>query len=338
MNYFNSHAPFKLESGEELSGITIAYHIYGQLNASAENVIWICHALTASSDAKAWWPGMIGDNAVFDTAKYCVICANMPGSCYGSTGPLSTDPSTAETYFKQFPLITIRDMVRAYQLLRVHLGIKSIKLMAGGSMGGYQALEWSVMEPALIQKLFLIACSPKESPWGIAIHTAQRMAIEADQSFGEPSAEAGKNGLKVARAFGMVNYRTYQSYELTQSETDNDKSDHFRASSYITYQGLKLVNRFNAYSYWYLTKAMDSHNISRNRNKSVEEVLSSINQKTLVMGISSDLLCPVSEQQHMAQYIINAGYIEIESVFGHDGFLIETETIAKHLSLWLDKE
>jgi len=335
MKYFHYQHPFKLESGGILKEITIAYHTYGELNAEKDNIIWICHALTANSDAADWWQGLAGSNHIFDADQYFIVCANILGSCYGTTGPLSINPETNQPYFHDFPFITIRDMVKAHQLLSQHLAINKIHLLAGGSMGGYQALEWAVMQPLFINKIFLITTSAHESPWGIAIHTTQRLAIEADQTWREHTETAGRQGLKVARGIGMITYRNYRTYEQTQKETDQNKIDNFKASSYIEYQGDKLVNRFNAYSYWTLTKAMDSHNLARGRSESLQEVLQSVTQQTLAIGITSDLLCPVQELKYITNNIPNATYAEIDSVYGHDGFLVEVEAISRRLRSWM---
>ena len=335
MKHFYYKQAFELENGGTLKELTIAYSTYGTLNPERNNVIWICHALTANSKVADWWRGMIGEGLTFDTSKYFIVCANILGSCYGTTGPLSINPETGTPYYKDFPFITIRDMVKAHQLLAQHLAIEKIKLLVGGSMGGYQALEWTITEPSFIDKLFLITTSAHESPWGIAIHTTQRLAIEADSTWGEPSEKAGSKGLKAARGIGMITYRSYKTYALTQKETDQNKLDNFNASSYIEYQGSKLVNRFNAYSYWLLTKAMDSHNIARGRGESMEKVLQTITQPTLVIGISSDILCPVQELTYISSNIPNSTYAEIDSVYGHDGFLVEVETISKYLKEWM---
>jgi homoserine O-acetyltransferase len=207
MNYFNYEHSFDLECGQSLPGITIAYHTYGSLNADRTNVVWVCHALTANSDVARWWPGVVGPQGAISPDRYFIVCANILGSCYGSTGPLCEDPATGEPYYSRFPTISIRDMVKAHILLRQHLGIGKIHLLMGGSMGGYQALEWCYMEKEAIGRLFLIATSPAESAWGIAVHTAQRLAIEADSSWKEPSPEAGGKGLKAARAIGILTYR-----------------------------------------------------------------------------------------------------------------------------------
>ncbi|WP_018617397.1 homoserine O-acetyltransferase MetX [Segetibacter koreensis] len=335
MNYFNSDEPFITESGETLPTLTIAYDTYGALNSEKNNVVWVCHALTSNSSVTEWWPGVVGENTVIDPAKYFIICANIPGSCYGSTGPISINPGTGQPYYSDFPMITIRDIVRALIMLRQHLQIDNIFLLMAGSMGGYQVLEWAVMEKERIENLFLITTSAAESAWGIAIHTAQRLAIEADSTWKDKSATAGKFGLKAARAIGLLTYRNYKILVEKQTDPDVEKIDNFKASSYINYQGDKLVKRFNAQSYWLLTKAMDSHNLARGRNKTIDEVLQTITQKTLIMGITSDLLCPVDEQKHIADSLPNATYIEIDSSYGHDGFLIEYEKISYYLSKWL---
>jgi homoserine O-acetyltransferase len=335
---FVSPLPFTLESGAVLEELEIVFHTYGTLNASKSNVIWVCHALTANADAEAWWPGLIGPGATINPDEYFIVCANILGSCYGSTGPLSINPATGQPYYMDFPRLTIRDLVKAHILLRNHLGLSEIYLLMGGSMGGYQVLEWALMEPAVIRKLFLIATSASESPWGIAIHESQRLAIEADSSWREEHPQAGAAGLKAARAIGMLTYRNYTAMSEQQKEEDPDKTDGFKAASYMRYQGEKLVSRFNAQSYWILTKALDSHNIARGRKPTLEETLALIQQPTLVMGVSSDLLCPVAEQLKIAHSIPTAHFIEIDSNYGHDGFLVEAIVIGEQLKSWMEKK
>ena len=335
MNNFLYPHPFLLESGDKLPELHITYSTYGQLNAGKTNVVWICHALTANSDVTDWWPGMVGSGYVIDPEKYFIICANILGSCYGSSGPLSVNPSTKEPYYSSFPFITIRDMVNAHIILRKHLGIEKIFLLVGGSMGGYQAMEWCIMEKDSIENLFLLATSATESAWGIATHTAQRLSIEADCTWKEPFPKAGAKGLKAARAIGMLTYRNYEIMVKTQSDKDFDKTDGFKASSYINYQGDKLISRFNAYSYWLLTKSMDSHNIARGRGNNTSLVLQNIHQRTLIIGISTDILCPLCEQETLAQNIPGATLLEIESGYGHDGFMVESGQISRLLAQWL---
>jgi homoserine O-acetyltransferase len=335
MEYFQYQQSFTLESGQSLSEITIAYNTYGTLSASKDNVIWICHALTANSNAQEWWPGMIGEGLAFDPSKHFIICANILGSCYGSTGPLGINPKTKAPYYNSFPFVTMRDIVKAHILLRQNLGIQKIQLLVGGSIGGYQALEWSIMETGVVQNLFLLATSPTESAWGIAVHSAQRLAIEADCTWLQPSADAGAKGLKAARAIGILTYRNYEILVQKQTDADISKMNDYKSSSYINYQGDKLVKRFNAYSYWKLTKAMDSHNIARGRAATVADALKTISQRTLIIGIESDILCPVQEQKFMAEYIPNATYVELPSAYGHDGFLVETEMISSAFKNWM---
>lgn len=326
---------YTLESGAELPELHIAYHTYGTLNEDASNVVWVCHALTANSDVADWWTGLIGEGRVIDPARHFIVCANILGSCYGSSGPLSINPQTGQPYYNSFPQVTVRDMVKAHILLRRHLGIEKIHLLIGGSMGGYQVLEWALAEPDAIERLFLLCTGASESAWGIAIHTAQRLAIEADCSWRDASAQAGARGLKAARAIGMLTYRNYQTFVRTQSDPDKNKADNFRASSYINYQGDKLVNRFNAQSYWLLTKAMDSHNIARGKDADMGALLEQLPHPTLLMGITSDILCPPEEQLFLHRHMPNATYYEIDSSYGHDGFLIEFEQIGRLLKKWM---
>jgi homoserine O-acetyltransferase len=335
MEEFHRYQPFPLENGQVLPDIRIGYHTYGNLNATGDNVVWICHALTANSDVIRWWPGMVGEHRYVDPEKHFIVCANIIGSCYGSSGPLSEDPANGKKYYNSFPMITIRDIVKAHILLRKYLGIKKIHLLMGGSMGGYQALEWALMEPTVIQDLFLIATSAAESPWGIAVHTAQRLSIEADSTWMDRQADAGAKGLRAARGIGILTYRNYAIMKEKQSDPEINKLDNYRASSYISYQGNKLSRRFNAYSYWLLTKAMDSHNVARNRGGDLNKTLASIPQRTLIVGITSDILCPLAEQEFLADNMPNSTLISIDSLYGHDGFMVETERIGHCLKEWM---
>ena len=335
MHYFHYNQPFMLENGQSLPGIVIAYDTYGTLNADKSNAVWICHHLTANSSVTEWWPGVVGEGRIINPEKHFIVCANILGSCYGSTGPTSIDPQTGAPYYSTFPVITIRDMVNAHILLRRHLDLPSIYLLVGGSMGGYQAMEWCVLEKDAIRNLFLLSTSASESAWGIAVHTAQRLAIEADGSWGQASPDAGSKGLKAARGIGLLTYRNYGIMVKNQTDADEEKLDNYKASSYIIYQGDKLVKRFNAYSYWLLTKSMDSHHLGRGRGGKAWAVLQQLPQKTLIMGVTSDILCPLEEQQFLAQQIPNATLVEIDSTYGHDGFMVESEKIAQHLSAWL---
>jgi homoserine O-acetyltransferase len=321
----------KLESGEELPSLQINYSTWGTFHPEKNNVIWVCHALTANSDVTSWWSGLVGENNFFNPHDHFIICANIIGSCYGSTGPLSINPSTGKPYYLSFPQITIRDMVQAHEILRKHLGINAIHTCIGGSLGGQQALEWAIIQPVLIHNLVLLSTNAFHSPWGIAFNEAQRMAIKADATWNTNNENAGREGLKAARAIALLSYRNYHTYLHSQEETDKEKLDNYKATSYQNYQGEKLVNRFNCHSYLYLSKAMDSHHIGRARTSTVA-VLESIVSNTLLIGIKSDLLFPLQEQIFLSDHIHNALYREIDSLYGHDGFLIETRKIQHLLS------
>lgn len=325
-NYNYTHsAPFVLESGAVLSELLINYSTFGAINGDGSNVIWICHALTANSNPSVWWSELVGEGKFYDPEHYFIICANVIGSCYGSSGPL-TLTTTSEPAYYQFPQVTIRDMVKAHELLRAYLNIENIHTCIGGSVGGQQAMEWAIMQPQLIQHLIVLCTNAFHSPWGIACNEAQRMALCCDPTFYANSPDAGKNGMKAARAMALLTYRNYHTYCATQQEQDIEKLDDYAASSYQKYQGEKLEKRFNAHAYWLLSKAMDSHHVGRGRG-GAELALAQIFSKTLVVGITSDILFPVSEQEYLAKYIPNANFVEIESLYGHDGFLIETEKI-----------
>jgi homoserine O-acetyltransferase len=308
----------QLESGTRISGLQLQYAMYGTLNAERNNVIWVFHALTANAEPDVWWSGLFGKGNVLDPEKYCIICVNMPGSCYGSYSPADTDAYGAQL-LDRFPLFTIRDMVHAYQQLRDALGITRIDLAIGGSMGGMQALEWAICEPESIRHLVLLACNHQQSPWGIAFNTSQRMAIAADDSF---SYGDGKKGLEAARAIAMLSYRNYRTFCLTQEDAFTDFTIPHKAESYVRHQGIKLRKRFTAHSYYALTKSMDSHHVGRGRTD-VQTALRSIRAKTLVIGIDSDILFPVVEQAFLARHIPGASLEIISSTYGHDGFLIE---------------
>jgi homoserine O-acetyltransferase len=334
LKIYRHKAPFTTERGVTLPELEIAYHTYGTLNETKSNVIWVCHALTASSDVASWWSGLFGKGKTLDPKEYFIVCPNILGSCYGTSGPESFNPETHKLYGSSFPLITIRDLVQAHILLRKELGIQKIRLCLGGSMGGYQVLEWAVLEPALFEKLFLIATGAAESAWGIAIHTAQRLAIEADAGWNSDRTGAGAAGLKAARAIGMLTYRNYAAFVAGQSDPE-PRLDGYRAESYIQYQGDKLVRRFSAKCYYLLTQAMDSHHLARGRGK-IEDVLRNILTDTLIAGVKSDLLCPTSEQKFLVEHLPHAIYREIDSPYGHDGFLIEWEQLSEMIGKFLN--
>lgn len=325
---------FSLESGATLPGYHLAYHTYGALNAGKSNVVWVFHALTANSDAESWWPGLVGPGKLFDPATYYIICVNMPGSCYGSIGPLEEKAGTGEPYYHDFPHLTISDMVRMYQPLRQYLGIERIHIGIGGSMGGQQLLEWAIREPELFENIFPIATNAWHSAWGKAFNASQRLSIETDPSWKNRSPVAGMEGMKIARSVALLSYRHYQTYDLFQQDEAPYPVGNYKAGTYQQYQGEKLAKRFNAFSYHRLSASMDSHQVGRHR-KDAATALQNISARTLVIGIETDILFPVSEQQYLAQHIPAARLAVISSLYGHDGFLLEFEAIEQAISSFL---
>ena len=249
--------------------------------------------------------------------------------------PLTEDPATGKTYYSSFPMITIRDMVKAHILLRKHLGINRIHLLMGGSMGGYQALEWCLMEPAHHPGSFSDCHFSRGKCLGHCRSYFPAAVYRSGCNLDGPEWDAGTKGLRAARGIGILTYRNYAIMKEKQSDPEINKLDNYRASSYISYQGNKLSRRFNAYSYWLLTKAMDSHNIARNRGGDLKKVLSNIPQRTMIVGITSDILCPLAEQEFLADNIPNSKLISIDSLYGHDGFMVETEKIGNCLKEWM---
>lgn len=325
----------ELERGGVLDHVQIAFHTYGKLNERKDNVVWVCHALTANSDVMDWWSGLFGRDRYFDPEQYFIVCANVLGSCYGSTGP-QTPKENQRPLLNQFPEVTVRDMVNLHESLRLKLGITRIHLLIGASLGGQQALEWSISQNDLFDHVVLIATNAVHSAYGRAFNESQRMAILADSSYGK-GPEGGKEGLKVARSIALLSYRSYEGYQMTQSEqNDQLPQNDYKAATYQRYQGEKLAKRFSAYSYVLLSKAMDSHNVGRDRG-GIQKALQGVKAKTLIVGISSDILFPVGEQQFLAALIPDARYVEIHSDFGHDGFLIETNQLEEVIHQFLNE-
>lgn len=334
--FYHSPKPFKLELGGELSDFTIAYHTYGKLNSSRDNVVWVCHALTANSDVADWWPHTVERGCFLDPEKWFVVCANIIGSPYGTTSPLSVNPATGEPYYTDFPRYTIRDMARAHALLADALGIGRIHMLVGSSVGGFQATEWVVEEPERFDKLALIATDAKASPWTIAIDETQRMAIKSDATFGERRPDAAMAGLAAARAIGLLTYRGPEGYNLTQETPGDEIPEVHRACSYQQYQGEKLCRRYNAYSYVAILDAFDTHNIGRGRG-GVDAALGRITAETIVVGLTTDIIFTPAEMRALAAKIPGAVYREISSPFGHDGFLVEHEQLNRLLIPFISK-
>lgn len=327
-NIFHYQNEFKLESGKLLPEFHLFYTTYGKLNEAADNVIWVVHAFSGSSDFTQWWPGIFGEGKLYDPNKHFIICANILGGCYGSTGPLSLNPKTGKKYYHDFPLVTNRDSVRAFDLLRKDLRIEKVHTVIGCSQGGQQAIEWAIEAPEAFNHLIAIGANAKHSPWAIAFNESQRMAIEQDPTWKEDHDLAGIEGMKTARSVALLSYRNHIQYNKTQKEESDEVYDNFRASSYQRYQGLKMSKRFNAFSYWYISKAMDSQNVGRGR-AGIEAALKRISADSLFIGIGTDILFPAEEQKFLAANVEKGVYKEFVSDYGHDGFLLEFEKLTK---------
>ena len=337
LQIFSHPAPFKLESGMVLPGYHLGYHSFGKLNPEKSNVVWVFHALTANANPVDWWPGLVGSGHLIDPEKYFIVCVNMPGSCYGSLGPLSPNPITGSPYFHSFPFFTPRDMIRAYQPLKDFLGIEKIKFGIGGSMGGQQLLEWAIEEPDLFEHIVPIATNAFHSPWGRAFNASQRQCIQLDPTWKSKDPQAGIQGMKVARAIALISYRNQDTYNFYQADEDLNTLEAFKSESYQIYQGEKLAARFNAFSYFTLSQSMDSHQVGRGRSGTAA-ALSKIKAKTHVIGIRGDLLFTEKEQIYLAENIPGASLEMIPSVYGHDGFLLEFEAITRIVQDFLHKE
>lgn len=322
-NTYFTEQPFEFEAGGSIAGLEIVYHTSKKEYTPGDRVIWICHALTANSDPEDWWPEIVGSGKFLDTDKYFIVCVNMLGTPYGTSGPASINPSTGRPFKFDFPVISIRDTVKVFEIVRKHLGINKIDLLIGSSIGGFHACEWLVMSPDSISKAVLIATDSRISPWLGATVEAQRMALEADQTFRQADdLEGGKAGLKCARAQALISYRSFDCYLKTQSEEDPDTFSAGRVASYERYQGEKLARRYDAYSYWYLCNVLDTHNVGRNRG-GVEAALSLVKADTTVIAVDSDGLFPPHRVKSWASMIPGADIHVINSIYGHDGFLLE---------------
>ena len=303
-----------------LERINIAYQTWGKLNVERDNVIWINHGLTADTNAIEWWPNMIGPGKVFDTNLYYIICPNIPGSCYGSSEPHTIILSGDE----QNPIqLGPKEIAYIFHQLAQKLGFKKIYGLSGASIGGFIALEWAILAKDYIRNLFLVATSYYASPWNKALNETQRMALDNENE---------TEGLAAARAIALLSYRTPQKYNQTQQGyIDNSIA---KAASYQRYQGEKLTKRFSIDSYRFLLNFFDLHNVAPDK-KNIWNVLSEITSNTLIIIISSDLLFPPAEQIKMHRMIPFSRLISINSDYGHDAFLVETDQISDAIHTFL---
>ena len=331
--YFVLPQPLLLECGRTLDTVTVAYRTWGDPRNAANNAILICHALTGSADVDAWWPGIISPDGAFDPETDFVVCSNILGSCYGTTGPATLKDGSGERWRAAFPRITVRDMVNVQRALIDHLGIERLALVTGPSLGGMQALEWALMYPERVDSIVPIGVGGRHSAWCIAMSEAQRHAIYADPDWNDGNYSEERmpeKGLAAARMMAICTYRSWHSFDARFCRNEKD-SGQFQVQSYLRYQGEKINRRFDANTYVRLTQAMNDFDISRGRGDYLS-VIRGIRQPALVVSVSSDVLYPPHEQQLLSQNMPNARHALLQSDDGHDGFLIECRELAGIIS------
>ena len=353
-----------LQLGGSFGPVTLAYETWGTLNSSGDNAILLTHALTGNAHAydtgqpddprAAWWNPLIGPGRPFDTERYFIICSNVLGGCYGSSGPASLDPTTGHTYGLNFPLVTIRDMVNAQRKLVEHLGVRELAMVAGGSVGGQQALEWAVTYPELVRKVAVVAATAALTAQAVAFNEVGRQAIMADPRWRKGDYQPGQGpdtGLAIARMLAMITYQSEEGMEERFARRPAQRLDtcapsgyttfggSFDVESYLYHQGKALVRRFDANSYLYLSRAMDLYDVSAGY-PSLEAALRRIQSQALFIGIRSDFLFPAARVRRLAEQVRKTGgqstYIEIDSPDGHDAFLKEWEQMTEALYSILD--
>lgn len=332
---FRLGRPFVLESGAVLDDLVIAYRTWGRLSPAADNAVIVCHALTGSADADHWWAPLFGAGRALDPERDFIVCANVLGGCYGSTGPAIRDHS-GRRLGTRFPAVTIRDQVRAQIALADALGVRGIRLVIGGSMGGLQALEWPLLDKR-VGAVATIAASGRHSAWCVGWSEAQRHALAADPRFRGGDYAEGEHpdaGLAAARAIAMLTYRTARSLDARFGRHPGAalfgaraaRPDAPAVANWLSHHGRGLVARFDALSYWRLLESMDSHDLGRGRG-SYREVARRIQQPVLVVSIPSDALYVAAEQQELAEVLPDAELVELDSEHGHDGFLIDADRL-----------
>jgi homoserine O-acetyltransferase len=350
---FGRDEPFRLSSGDRLQSVTLRYAVYGELNQQGDNALLVCHALSGSARVGDWWPQLIGPDKPFDTNCYCVIGVNVIGSCYGSTGPCSPNPlKPGQLYGKDFPIVTIADMVRTQARLLDHLGIDRLHTVVGGSIGGMQALSWAVEFPERVERCIAIGAAPL-SAMGLAYNHLQRQAIRNDPAWQDGHYTPDQQpvaGLALARAIAVCSYKSSELFtERFARRPDRSGEDpqmslaaRYDIAGYLDYQGSIFTPRFDANSYLVLSKAMDTFDLASGSGGSLEAALQRIRARLLLVGISSDWLFPASDVRGLALAAKAAGletnYEEISSLHGHDGFLAETAQLASIINEHLEAE
>ncbi|MCU0259713.1 MAG: homoserine O-acetyltransferase [Ilumatobacteraceae bacterium] len=359
-----AHHPFAVESGAMLRRVDLAYETWGTLAPDASNAVLVCHAWTGDSHAAGragpghgapgWWDDLIGPGKAIDTERWFVVCANVLGGCQGSTGPASPHPDDGRPYGSRFPVVTIRDMVRAQVRLMDHLGVRRWHAVIGGSMGGMQVLEWAITFPERVASIVPIATCLQATAQQIAWGAIGRRAIRLDPRwrggdyYDAPPGEGPWEGLAIARQVAQVTFRSDNSFterfgrELAEVGEYGDTFDlwqRFEVERYLDYHGEKLVRRFDANSYLVIGKAMDLHDVARGRG-SLEAAMRRIHVPSLSIGISSDMLYPAYQQQRIHELLTQQGvpsrYHEIHSPHGHDAFLINHDQIVEPIARFLD--
>eukprot|EP00127_Corallochytrium_limacisporum_P003308 Clim_evm157s147 gene=Clim_evmTU157s147 len=355
---------FTFDDGTTLYEVPCAYKTWGTLNETRDNVVLVCHALTGHADVTNWWEALIGHGRTVDTADYFVVCMNVIGSPYGSVSPATKDPKTGRPYGKRFPIATVRDTVRLQKMVLDHvLQINSIFIGIGPSLGGMQILEWSREGPEYIKNIIPIATCARHSAWCIGWDEAQRQAIWHDPNWndGDYYDEDGETrngpdaGLATARMIAMMTYRSGHSFDTNfarnrqdttkyvspKYNTYNDSTDSsffFTIQSYLRYQGRKLNHRFDANCYIRLTQMMDQHDLGESMGLTFEEAMKSIQQPTLLLGVTSDGLYTAREQEEMARLIPKSTMILFDAPDGHDAFFVETEILDVNIRAWVDRQ
>jgi homoserine O-acetyltransferase len=351
-----------LENKSKLGPVTIAYETYGALNPQKSNAVLILHALSGDSHAAGyysdedekpgWWDIMVGPGKGIDTNKYFVVCSNIIGSCMGSTGPCSTNPKSIQPYALNFPLVTIGDMVEAQKRLMDHLGIEKILCVVGGSIGGMQVLDWTVRYPDRVVAAIPLATTTKHSALAIAFNEVARQAIMADPNWNNGNYYYGQKpnlGLAVARMIGHITYLSDESMRLKFGRRLQDKSDFsfnfdadFQVESYLRYQGKKFVDRFDANSFLYITKASDYYDLEKQYGQgSAVKAFSRAQAKFLVVSFTSDWLYPTYQSKSMVKAMkkngLDVSFCEIEAEWGHDAFLIPNARLTNLIRGFLER-